>query len=40
MKTGRGWVDYKDVPRAKVLDSQNRRLLKQLELYKQLKKDY
>jgi 3-hydroxybutyryl-CoA dehydrogenase len=40
VKTGRGWVDYKDVPRAKVLDSQNRRLLKQLELYKQLKKDY
>ena len=40
VKTGRGWVDYKDVPRAKVLDSQNRRLLKQLELYKQLKQDY
>jgi 3-hydroxybutyryl-CoA dehydrogenase len=40
VKTGRGWVDYTDVPRAKVLDSQNRRLLKQLELYKQLKKDY
>jgi 3-hydroxybutyryl-CoA dehydrogenase len=40
VKTGRGWVDYKDVPRAKVLDSQNRRLLKQLELYKQLERDY
>jgi 3-hydroxybutyryl-CoA dehydrogenase len=40
VKTGRGWADYKDVPRAKVLESQNRRLLKQLELYKQLKKDY
>lgn len=40
VKTGRGWVDYGDVPRAKVLDSQNRRLIRQLELYKQLEKDY
>jgi 3-hydroxybutyryl-CoA dehydrogenase len=40
VKTGCGWVDYKDVPRAKVLESQNRRLLRQLRLYKQLEKDY
>ncbi|MCL5734114.1 MAG: 3-hydroxyacyl-CoA dehydrogenase family protein [Actinobacteria bacterium] len=39
VKTGRGWIDYEDRPRAQVLDSQNRRLLRQLELYKQLEKD-
>jgi 3-hydroxybutyryl-CoA dehydrogenase len=39
VKTGRGWFDYSHTSREKILDSQNRRLLNQLVLYKQLQKD-
>ena len=35
VKTGRGWFSYDGIPREKVLDSQNKRLLKQLKLFQE-----
>ena len=40
VKTGKGWFDYSTTSKEKILDSQSRRLLKQLALYKQLQRDF
>ena len=37
VKAGRGWFNYDGIPKEKVLDSQNRRLLKQLKLFKEMR---
>jgi len=39
VKSGQGWFDYTGKSKEKVLDSQNRRLLKQLALFKSFEKE-